>query len=60
MTTQTPAIAEIEKNDSGSNVKRNFWPQRNFWPVITFQLFCLWEQRNEFWQLLFWCVLCKL
>jgi len=29
--------------DSGSGVKRNFWPLRNFWPIIVFQLFCFSE-----------------
>ena len=43
-----------------SGVKRNFWPLRKFWPVIMFHLFCFPEQRNKVWQLLFWCVLCKL
>jgi len=43
-----------------SGVKRNFWPLRNLWPVIVFQLFCFSEERNKVWQLLFWCMLCKL
>jgi len=44
----------------GSGVKRNFWSLRNFWPVIVCRLFCFSEKRNKVWQLLFWCVLCKL
>jgi len=44
----------------GSGVKRNFWPLRNFWPGILSQSFCLSEQENKVWQLLFLCVLCKI
>ena len=34
--------------NTGSGVKRNFWPLRNFWLVV-FQLFCFREKRNNVW-----------